>query len=109
MRSLEPGTLRCELSLQQCARTGDELGGHTESWSEVAKLFGAVEPVSARAMFGAGQSLEDVTHRITVRHRDDLTSGMRFSWQARTFEILTVHDPDETGRYLVCRTREEGL
>jgi head-tail adaptor len=33
---------------------------------------------------------------------------MRFRRLARLFAIVTVHDPDETGRYLVCRVREEG-
>jgi head-tail adaptor len=34
---------------------------------------------------------------------------MRFMKGARIFDILTIHDPDETGRYLICRVREEGL
>jgi head-tail adaptor len=31
---------------------------------------------------------------------------MRLTKAGRVFEIVTVHDPDETGRYLVCRTKE---
>jgi head-tail adaptor len=34
---------------------------------------------------------------------------MRFRKGVRLFEIVTVHDPDESGRYLVCRVREKGL
>ena len=49
-----------------------------------------------------------MTHRITIRSRDDIRSGMRFVGQGRVFEIMTVHDPDETGRHLVCAVREEG-
>ena len=71
-------------------------------------MFGFVDPVSAQSSFGAGQTLETVTHRITIRHRTDVASGMRFRRQGRIFSILTVHDPDESGRYLVCRAREEG-
>lgn len=67
-----------------------------------------VEPVGAQSVFGAGQSLETVTHRVTIRWRDGVASGMRFVRQERVFEIVTVHDPDETSRYLVCRVREEG-
>ena len=68
-----------------------------------------VEPVRAMAAFGAGQSLETVSHRITLRFRSGVASGMRFVRGSRVFDIVTVHDPDETGRYLVCRAQEKGL
>jgi len=64
--------------------------------------------VSANSFFGAGQTLEETTHRIAIRHRDGVGSAMRFVDGARVFTILTVHDPDETGRYLVCRVKEAG-
>lgn len=105
---IDPGALRMELSLQQATLTADGLGGHTESWSEVATLFARIEPVSARARFGADQTIETVTHRITVRFRADLASGMRFVHAGRVFELVSVHDPDETGRYLMCRATEKG-
>jgi SPP1 family predicted phage head-tail adaptor len=37
-----------------------------------------------------------------------VASGMRFTRAGRIFDIVTVHDPDETGRYLVCRVKEKG-
>ena len=63
----------------------------------------------SNSIVNADQAIETVTHRITIRKRNDIRSGMRFVKGARVFEIETVHDPDETGRYLVCRVREEGL
>ena len=106
--TIDPGSLRVEFSLQQANTTIDGMGGHSESWAEIAKLFGRLEPMSAKAEFGAGQTREMVTHRIVVRWRPDLASGMRFVLANRTFDILTAHDPDETGRYLICNTREVG-
>jgi SPP1 family predicted phage head-tail adaptor len=105
---VDPGRLSTELALEQAALEPDGAGGHSEVWSEVSLVFGLVEPVSAASTFGAGQTLETVTHRVTIRYRPDVRSGMRFRRQARIFAILTVHDPDESGRYLVCRAREEG-
>lgn len=106
---IDPGAFRHELVLEEAELTPDGAGGHTEAWSEVGTLFARIEPVSADSRFGADQTLETVTHRVTLRHRADLRSGMRLRRLSRTFDILTVHDPDETGRYLVCRVREEGL
>ena len=104
---IDPGALRTELSLQAVATTADGLGGFTEDWTEFATVFGHIEPMAVESRFGAGQTLETVTHRIMLRHRADVSSGMRFSRQGRIFEIVTVHDPDETGRYLICRVREK--
>jgi SPP1 family predicted phage head-tail adaptor len=106
---IEPGALRTELSLQAVTATPDGLGGFAEGWAEVATLFARIEPVAADSIFGADQTLETVTHRITLRHRDGVASGMRFAKGDRVFDILTVHDPDESRRYLVCRTKEQGL
>lgn len=106
---VDPGEMRAELALQESVRTDDELGGFSASWSEVGLLFGKIEPVAAESVFAADQTLEQVTHRITMRWRGNVRSGMRLSKRERVFDILTVHDPDDTGRYLVCRVKEQGL
>ena len=105
---IDPGRLRNELALEECTYLPDSFGGHAESWAEIATLFAMIEPVSARSAFGAGQSLEIVTHRVTIRWRDGVRSGLRFRKHGRVFSILTVHDPDESGRYLVCQVKEVG-
>jgi SPP1 family predicted phage head-tail adaptor len=108
VKLLDPGDLGTELILEQAALAPDGAGGHAETWSEVATVFAHVEPVAAKEAFGAAQESSRVTHRVTIRQRGDIASAMRFRRGQRIFEILTVHDPDETGRYLVCRTREAG-
>jgi SPP1 family predicted phage head-tail adaptor len=105
---LDPGSLRSELSLQASTLVPDGMGGHTESWAEVATVFARIEPISATSAFGPDQTVETVTHRITLRWRNGVIAGMRFARQGRNFDIVTVHDPDDTGRYLVCRAREAG-
>ena len=106
---LDPGLLRNELVLQASTPVPDGLGGHSETWSEIGLLFGMIEPVAANSIISADQTLEMVTHRITIRRREDIRSGMRFAKGPRVFDIVTIHDPDESGRYLVCRVSEEGL
>lgn len=105
---LDPGSLRSELALQANTPVPDGLGGHTESWEEIATVFARIEPVSATSRFGPDQTVEAVTHRITIRWRNGVAAGMRFARHGRNFDIVTVHDPDNSGRYLVCRAREAG-
>jgi SPP1 family predicted phage head-tail adaptor len=109
MRTLfiDPGAFRSEMALETCSPAPDGMGGHRQEWAEVGTVFVRIEPVSARSAIDAGQALETVTHRIFLRWREGVEAGMRFSRGSRVFVIVTVHDPDETGRYLVCRTRED--
>jgi len=108
MLSIDPGRFRTELVLEQVDDVSDGMGGEVENWSAVATVFAHIEPVSARSLFGADQTLETVTHLVTLRHGEDVKSGMRFKAGTRIFDILTVHDPDETGRYFQCESREVG-
>lgn len=108
VRFIEPGSLRTELALEDVTLSDDGAGGHVEHWAEAATVFASLEPQRADTRFGGDQWIESVTHRVTLRFRETVKSGMRFRLGARIFDILTVHDPDETRRYLVCRTREQG-
>jgi SPP1 family predicted phage head-tail adaptor len=110
MRALfiDPGSLRTELALEAATPVADGLGGFTQSWAETGTVFARIEPVSAAARPGADRMLETLTHRVTLRHREGVASAMRFRKGERIFVIVTVHDPDESGRYLTCATREEG-
>lgn len=105
---IDPGALRTELSLEAPARVSDGQGGFAEGWAAAGSVFAMLEPVAAQGVFGADQALSQVTHRITVRARETLASGMRFRLGGRVFAILAVFDPDETGRFLSCRTQEQG-
>lgn len=106
---VDPGKLRMELILERCETSQDESGGLIENWTEEAVVMARIEPVSATSLFGADQTLESVTHRVTLRSRAGIASGMRFTKGQRLFTIVTVHDPDERGRYIVCRVRGAGL
>lgn len=103
---IDPGRLRTELALEQSSAIPDGLGGWAEQWTEAATVFAMIEPISAQSLSGADQTQQALSHRITIRSREGVASGMRLSGRGRIFDIVTVHDPDETGRYLVCRTME---
>lgn len=106
-RFIDPGMLRVPLELENVVQTATDSGGLEEIWQEVATVMAHIEPAAGQHLFGADRHLERASHRITIRHRPDVASGQRFARGVRRFLILTASDPDETGRYLVCRTREE--
>lgn len=104
--SIDPGRLRRALDLEQHVRTPDGAGGFSESWTKLATVFAELRPIVAASTVSADQEVESVTHRVRLRMRAGVSAGMRLREEARIYEIVTVHDPDETGRYLECRARE---
>lgn len=103
---LDPGMLRHRVQLQALVETPDGAGGFEEIWQEIAECSARIEPLSVKQSFIADQADERATHRITIRFRNDIESGQRFIFENRFFRISTVQDPDETKRYLICRTEE---
>ena len=104
---IDAGLLRTPLELEAPVLTDDGAGGHETGWQPVASVMAALEPVAALSRFAAAQALEEVSHRAIIRMRADVRAGMRFRRGGRMLVIVTVHDPDETGRYLTCLLREE--
>jgi SPP1 family predicted phage head-tail adaptor len=72
------------------------------------QIWAAITPQSALVRERASQTEETVTHRIIARQPLEVQSGWSLRKGTRRFEILTIFDPDETGRYWQLDVREEG-
>lgn len=106
MTFLDAGQLTARLDLEGAAEVSDGQGGVTLTHTVESAHWARLEPVSAGHAELGHVERQAVTHRIWIRHAGGVVAGKRFRKGARIFDILTVHDPDETGRYLVCRARE---
>jgi SPP1 family predicted phage head-tail adaptor len=106
MTFLDAGQLTARLDLESAIETPDGQGGVTVSHAVESSHWARVEPISAdRAELGHVER-QGVTHRLWIRHAAGVVPGKRFRKGARVFDVMTVHDPDETARYLVCRVKE---
>jgi SPP1 family predicted phage head-tail adaptor len=103
----DPGWLRHRVVIEAPEETADGAGGATVTWMPLAAVWAAIEPVSAGERITAGRLTGIVTHRVTMRFRDDVTGGMRVIHRGRAYRILVASDPDERRRYLVARTELE--
>jgi SPP1 family predicted phage head-tail adaptor len=106
--SHDPGWLRHRVTVESAAGAPDGAGGEALAWDSLATLWAHIEPAEAGKEIVAGHLSGVVTHRLTFRWRGDLAGGMRVAWRGRIFRVLAVHDPDESRRFLVLLTREEG-
>lgn len=105
---IDPGQLNCELALEAMLPVSDGMGGYTGNWTELAMVWGRIEPVSVVSRDFGTRPQPEATHRILLRFRADITTDKRLRKGGRVFSLRSVHDPDETGRYLICLAVEEG-
>jgi SPP1 family predicted phage head-tail adaptor len=86
----------------------DGQGGSARGWADVGALWARIEPVTVRSEEVAASRTQRITHRVTIRWRDGIAPAMRFIRRGRVLAIRAVHDPDESGRYLICLCEETG-
>ena len=104
---LDPSLLTKRAAIERNEPVADVFGGARDRWVEMAETCVRVEPLKAEADERFGQRIGTLTHRVTLRFRAGLKRGMAFRLGQRRLLIRSLHDADETGRWLVCRCEEE--
>ena len=104
---LDPGLLSKRARLEIGDLVSDEAGGAAAVWRELRELSVHVEPVSIEARQRFDREEATVTHRVVCRAVPEVARGLSFVLGERRLTIVSVHDPDESGRYLLCRCEEE--
>ncbi len=100
------GRLRTRLDLLTPEQVPDGAGGMRRSYTMKATVWASIRPVRAGPDTTQDREGGSLTHRITVRRREDVDATVRFRKGARLFQVIAVHDPDERGRLLECLCRE---
>ncbi len=98
--------LRTRMGLFAPVEVQDETGGVARSFAQIATLWCNMEPFSGDERFYGGKVEEDVSHRITIRWRGDITGAMRLYLGSRQFNILASSDPDNRRRRLMILVQE---
>lgn len=99
--SLEAGRLRHQVRIERLENlldsNGDPVqdestGALSQEWVEVATVWAAIEPLSAREFIQSQATQSEVTARITIRHRDGMDPAMRLV-HVRTGRPDVVYNP----------------
>ena len=108
MNPLRAGTLRRQITLQRRTSTNDTFGQQSTAWTTLRTSYAEIEPLTGRELETAQAINAEVTHRITLRYRSDITTALRITYQGRIFNVLSVLDIDtaHTALQLLC---SEGL
>ncbi len=102
------GQLRHRVIFERQVTLDDGAGGAVETWEAVATVWGAVVPLVGREMWYAQQARTATTHKVIVRHRDDIRPDMRIRHAGRVLMIQNIVTPYERGKVLEIQCQEVG-
>lgn len=101
--------LKNKVIIQAYTDTIDAAGGPTGTWSNFITRWAAVVPLNGSEYFAAQQLAVDVNVRIRLRF-DTLAATIspkhRVLWGSRTFDIMTVINPQERNKEIVLMCQE---
>lgn len=104
------GDMRERVALQNPSMTRTPSGSPRLGWTTAATVYAQVHGVSGRELIMAMQSNTLVTHKVTIRFRDDVNGETRMLWRGKVLEVVAAL-PRENRTFLQCMVREvvEGL
>lgn len=100
------GDMRQRITFQQEVKTADGSKGFTVAWQDVISVWASVQPLSGREFFQAHQIKAEITHRVKIRYRTDITVKMRIKHKDRYFAIESILDKKERREELEIFCRE---
>lgn len=103
---MRAGWLRHRLTIQELVGSQNSYGEVVQTWSDVATIWGSIEPLRGKEYIEAATARASVDHRIRVRYRSDITPGKRIEYGSRTFEIVSVIDVLEKHKEMELMCKE---
>lgn len=89
--------------IQSMTSTADEYGQVT-GWQDVDEVWASIEPLRGREFFEAQQVHSELTTRIRLRYRSDVTPDMRIVDGEDVYTIVVVQPDKRRGELtLLCR------
>ncbi len=107
-KPLPIGALRRRLTLEVLDLVSDGAGGLSGSWTQVAQIWGAIEPRTGLEIFSGDGVEARVTHDIWIRPRNGVVPSQRLrTLDGRVFNIRAVlrSEPSFNRTRLVCELR----
>lgn len=90
--------LKSRISIEQYAMNSDGGGGFTTVWTELARVWANVTPITFISRNGEkisdGQNQVRKMHKIIIRMRNDLNEEMRINHNGRIYNIRAIVIPD---------------
>ncbi len=102
---MNAGRLRHRIRIQTPTAARNGYGEQIITWTTLATVWAAVEPLRGRELYDAEQVQAEISHRVRIRPYPGVTPQMRVLFDSRVLMIETVINVEERGRdmQLMCR------
>jgi len=97
---MRAGELRQRVTLQKPTRSQNSFKEWVDSWTDVATVWGAVEPASGKQYFEAMQASSEVQGVVKIRYRSDIKSDWRLKLGSRVLQIISLVNVKELDKEL---------
>ena len=94
---MRAGQLRHRVTIQTPGGSASAFGEVAETWSTVATVWAAVEPLKSEERRENDQGKTFTSHRVLLRYRDDVTTAERLQFDGRVLNIASVVNDKEKG------------
>ncbi len=84
--------LRHLLTIEQVTETQNSYGEPVPSWSELARVYGSLEPLQGRELFSVSMVDNEITSKAVIRYRDDVTPKMRVKFRDEYYQIKVIRN-----------------
>jgi len=81
-------------------------GGFSETWATIGSVWIEIVPLSANERFSADALQTRIRHRLRLRARSDVVTGMRLATADRTFAIRAVLAADAASPLMTLLVEE---
>lgn len=105
-KSASLNELRHRVTIQSLTNTPDNQGGFSTSWTDLATVWGKLEPVSANERLFGERVEYQRSHKCVIRSRSDVVASMRITFDSRTFQIKGVRRVDEQRFFMLLDLEE---
>lgn len=101
MPKLNAGRLRHRVRIEAPTRTQDpSTGAMTTTWQPLATVAASIEPLSVKDYIAGQQLKSQVSTRIVMRYRDDITPACRLvdTVKGTTYSVAGILPDADSGR-----------
>ena len=107
---MRAGLLRHQIVIQhQTAQQDPVTGEMATAWVEFARVWAAVDPLSARDLIAAQASQSQASGRITIRYRPGVLPTMRILYRGKVYNIHGVLPDIKSGLEYLTLPVSEGV
>lgn len=104
---IRAGQLDRRVMLQSKSVTRDAMGGEIITWVNQVEVWARVEPLRGREFFAANKEDTEVTTRIQIYYRADITTAWRAVCEGTAYDITEIIDVELRHREMELMARKQ--